>query len=413
MSAPEPAPLGALTLVRTHGPYRTLWAARGVSLLGDALSLVALILHVASTTGEALAVTVLLLVGDVAPALAAPVLGAIADRVDLRRLMIGCDVAQAAVTVVLALLLPPLPVLLVLVATRALLGQLFAPASRAAVPGLVHDRDLEGANAGIGFGANVAEIAGPLLAAALLVVADIRVVLLVDAATFAVSALVLLRLPPLPRPSVSRTAPAEPSMFAQARAGIGYVRRTPLVRIVVVAFCAVVAANGVDDVALVFVVRDLGAPDFVLALLYAAVGVGLLAGYLWLGRRRAPATVALFVAGMAVSSLGNLLTGVVWAAAAAVAMQAVRGAGLAVKDVAATTILQRIVPAGMQGRVFANLYGGIGVAAAISYVGGGLLLQATSARTTMIVAGGVGVLVTALTAWRLGRVTAASAAGQD
>jgi len=407
VSAPEPAPVGALALVRTHGPYRALWTARAVSLLGDSLSLVALILHVASTTGEALAVTVLLLVGDVAPALAAPLLGSIADRVDLRRLMIGCDVAQAVVTAALAVLLPPLPVLLALVAVRAVLGQLFAPASRAAVPGLVDDRDLEGANAGVGFGANVAEIAGPLLAAALLAVVDVGAVLLVDAASFAISALVLLRLPALPR------EPSEPSMFAQARAGLGYVRRTPLVRIVVVAFCAVVAANGVDDVALVFVVRDLGAPDFVLALLYAAVGVGLLAGYLWLGRRRVPATVVLFVAGMAVSSLGNLLTGVVWAAAAAIAMQAIRGAGLAVKDVAATTILQRTVPAGVQGRVFANLYGGIGVAAAISYLGGGLLLQATSARTTMIVAGSVGVLVTALTAWRLGRVTGGSVAARD
>ncbi|GEL26385.1 hypothetical protein PSU4_53390 [Pseudonocardia sulfidoxydans NBRC 16205] len=79
--------------------------------------------------------------------------------------------------------------------------------------------------------------------------------------------------------------------------------------------------------------------------------------------------MALFVAGMAVSSLGNLLTGVVWVAAAAIVMQGIHGAGLAVQDVAATTILQRTVPAAMQGRVFANLHGGIGVAAAAPYLG--------------------------------------------
>jgi len=42
-------------------PFRLLWTARTVSFLGDALSLVALMLHVAETTGQALAVATLLL----------------------------------------------------------------------------------------------------------------------------------------------------------------------------------------------------------------------------------------------------------------------------------------------------------------------------------------------------------------
>lgn len=400
MTAADPPPLTATALVRTVPGFRALWASRTVSLLGDSLSLVALILHVAGTTGQALAVVALLLVGDVAPALLAPLVGSVADRVDLRRLMIGCDVAQAVVTAVLALLLPPLPALLALVAVRAALGQLFLPASRSAVPDLVEDRDLEPANAAIGFGANVAEVAGPLLAAALLAGLDIGGVLLVDAGTFLVSAVLLTRLPAMAR------HPAGASLLADARAGLAHLRRSPLVRIIVVGFCLAVTANGVDDVALVFVVRDLAAPDWVLPLLYAGVGAGLLAGYLWLGRRRRPATAALFVAGMAVSSLGNLLTGVLWAVGAAVAMQTLRGSGLAAKDVAATTLLQRRVPTEMQGRVFANLYGGIGVAAAVSYLGGGLLLELTSARTTLTAAGAAGLLVTAGTAWRLDRLTA-------
>lgn len=287
MTAADPPPLTATALVRTVPGFRALWASRTVSLLGDSLSLVALILHVAGTTGQALAVVALLLVGDVAPALLAPLVGSVADRVDLRRLMIGCDVAQAVVTAVLALLLPPLPALLALVAVRAALGQLFLPASRSAVPDLVEDRDLEPANAAIGFGANVAEVAGPLLAAALLAGLDIGGVLLVDAGTFLVSAVLLTRLPAMAR------HPAGASLLADARAGLAHLRRSPLVRIIVVGFCLAVTANGVDDVALVFVVRDLAAPDWVLPLLYAGVGAGLLAGYLWLGRRRRPATAAL------------------------------------------------------------------------------------------------------------------------
>ena len=75
-------------------------------------------------------------------------------------------------------------------------------------------------------------------------------------------------------------------------------------------------------------------------------------------------------------------------------MQTVRGLGIAAMDVATNTLLQRLVPPGMLGRVFGNLYGAIGVAAALSYVGGGLLLDATSAPVTLMVAGAGGTLAT-------------------
>jgi MFS family permease len=62
------------------------------------------------------------------------------------------------------------------------------------------------------------------------------------------------------------------------------------------------------------------------------------------------------------------------------------------------TFLQRQVSADMRGRVFGNLYAGIGAAAAASYLLGALLLELTDPRTTFIVAGGGGLLVTVATA---------------
>jgi MFS family permease len=72
--------------------------------------------------------------------------------------------------------------------------------------------------------------------------------------------------------------------------------------------------------------------------------------------------------------------------------------GIACTDVGVNTHLQRVVPAHLRGRVFGNLYGAIGLAAGISYVFGGLLLQHTNARTTFITAGVGGLIVTAGTA---------------
>src|SRR3954452_22047264 len=141
----EPAS-GALALLRTNASFRRLITARVVSFTGDSLSLVALMLHVAETTGQALPVATLLLVGDVAPALLSPLSGAISDRFDRRRVMIACELLQAAVLVAIATSLPPLGILLVLVGMRAVAGQAFQPASRAAIPAIVPGRDLQSAN---------------------------------------------------------------------------------------------------------------------------------------------------------------------------------------------------------------------------------------------------------------------------
>ncbi|MGW2626842.1 MFS transporter [Micromonospora taraxaci] len=396
------ASLRPTQLLRRNRPFRALFSARLVSYAGDSLTLVALIFHVAETTGQGLAVALLLLVGDFAPSLLGPFTGALVDRLDLRRLMVVCELIQAAILLVIVLTLPSLPVLLALVAIRATASQVFQPASRAAVPALVGDRDLETANSTLGFGSNGAEAVGPLLAAALFPLIGLRGVLLVDAVSFLVSAVLLATLPALPAVVGDGR---QPSLLRQAKAGIGYLWSVPPVRVIFVGFTAVVAFNGVDDVALVLLAQQtFHAGASAVGLLLGAVGVGLVVGYAMLSRWGTRASMpVLLIAGFAVSSLGNLLTGLAWAVATAIALQAVRGFGLAAMDVASNTLLQRTVPAGMLGRVFGNLYGAIGVAAATSYLAGGVLLDATSAPVTLIVAGVGGLLATGVVALRLPR----------
>jgi MFS family permease len=399
----RPAGAGSLRLLGANRPFRLLWSARAVSYLGDSLGLVALMLHVAETTGQALAVAGLLLAGDFAPALLGPLAGTVADRLDRRRVMVGCELVQGALVVAVAGWLPPLPLLLVLVGLRAVAGQVFQPASRAAVPAVVAEGDLERANAAVGVATNGGETLGPLVAALLLPVLGVRGVLLVDAASFLVSAAVLGFLPGLRGPG--RGPGPRPSFLADAAGGLRYLRGQAVVRAVALGYFAVVACTGIDDVALVFLATGtFGAGGTAVGLLLAAVGIGLLAGYALLARTggRLPMN-GLLLAGFAVSSAGNLLTGLAWAVAAAFAVQAVRGLGIAAMDVAATTLVQRTVPADLQGRVFGSLYGGIGVAAALAYLLGGLLLDRTSPRVAFVAAGAAGLLATGATALALRR----------
>ena len=383
-----------------HVLFRWLWAARGVSSLGDSLLLVALLLHVSERAGQTFAVAALLLAGDVVPALLGPLGGAVADRFDLRRVMVGCELVQAAAVLVIVLVLPPLPALLVLVAVRGGAGQLSQAAARSAVPALVPDDRLKSANAVLGISTNGTEAVGPVLAAVLLPFVGIRGVLLVGVATFLVAAALLTRVPAWrPRCSGGTTV----SLSADARAGLRYIASVRPVRVIALGFLAVVTFNGVDDVALVFLARGpLQASGSAVAMLYGAVGFGLLAGYALLARRAEKGPlVVLLLTGFAVSSLGNLLTGLAWSVAAAFGLQLARGVGLAASDVGVNTLLQRQAPPSMLGRLFATLYGAVGLAAAASYLLGALLLELTGPRVTLVVAGAGGLLATALTALAL------------
>ncbi|MDX8149120.1 MFS transporter [Lentzea sp. BCCO 10_0061] len=380
-----------LTLLKENGPLRVLSTARVASVVGDALSLVTLMVHVQSVLGKAIAVAALLLVGDFAPSLLSPLTGVISDRFDRRTVMIVCEVAQGVLLAVIAFTLPPLPILLALVGVRAVIGQIFIPASRAAVPSLVAEKDLAQANTALGLGSNSADVIGPFLAAVLLQFMDTRGVLLVDAVSFGLSALLLLRLPKLVVPSEQGE-----TVFTDVKAGVSEIWRNRALRIVFLGFCGVVACTAIDDVAVLQLTMGVfGESESVAGVVLGAVGIGLLLGYALLARGSARwSMVTLLVTGFLISSAGNLFTGLAWGVASAFALQAVRGLGIAAMDVAHSTLIQRLVPGDRTGRVFGNFYGGIGVAAAISYVVGGLLIDTLGPQLILVLAGGAGVLVT-------------------
>lgn len=68
------------------------------------------------------------------------------------------------------------------------------------------------------------------------------------------------------------------------------------------------------------------------------------------------------------------------------------------------TLLQRSVPSELLRRVFGSLYGAIGVAAALAYLLGGLLVDLTNPRVAFLVGGAGGLLATLAVAAALRRI---------
>jgi MFS family permease len=389
--------VSSLALLRENPAFRNLWLARLVSFLGDSLGLVALILYVADLAGTGAAVGLLLLAGDFAPTLVGPVAGALADRLHRRRVMLACEVLQGFVVAAIVALRPPLAALLPLVAVRAALSTTFQPAARSALPDLVDDADLDRANALLGFGTWGLDAAGPLLAAVLLPFLHVRGILAVDALSFLAAVPFLLRLPSLgPAPR------AVASLGADVREGFTYIRQHRFVRVLVLGFAAVVLVGAVDDVALVLFAKGaLHGGDRLASVLYAGSGVGLLIGFLLLARRRALTARVALLLGFVLTNAATTLTGATRVVFVAVAFQCVRGLGISLVEVGHNVAIARAVPPHLRGRVFANLYAALGVAAGIAYVVGGRLVDLTSPRAALVVSGLLGLAVVAVMATRL------------
>src|SRR5712691_5112516 len=359
----------------------------------------ALILHVQRTTGSATAVG-LLLFAQAAPPLLAPFAGVIADRFQPGRLLIAGWLAQAVLAALLALLLPPLGALLVVVFALALVDTPLAAAVGRCVPAVVADDDLVAANALRSGVRELGTVLGPPLAGLLFAASGAQLVLGLDALTFLLVVPVALRLPSLPSPPRDTARTFRPSVVRDARDGLAFIWRTPSVLAVALGFWVVVLFSAPDDLILPFLATlTFRVGPVAVGVLLAAASAGLLAGLLLVrpAGRRLGVTGAI-VAGFAIMATGNLLTAAAPWLIAAFAAQVLRGLAIPLADTHVTTYLQRTTPPRLLGRVLANVYGGVGVAAAAGYLLGGPVVDATSPRTAFVMVGCGGLAGGAVTA---------------
>ena len=391
-------------LLLSNARFRLLWSARAISFVGDGIATIALLLYVKAQSASGLTVATLLLAVTV-PRLLGPVAGTLADRVAATRLMISCDLGQALVFTLVAATLPPLPLLLPLVALASTLATLFRPAGSSLIPRFVAAEQLIAANAWVGLALNLQIVLGPPLGGAAFEVLGIRGALAVNATTFVASAVLLSRLsvPPL---RASSTAPA--AFLTDLRQGLSFVFGDSVLRIVVTTLFASVLFAAVDNVALVFLARDdLHASPVGYGVTAGAFGVGMVAAALILtGVKRTSSALAVYLSGLVLNGAGTLATGLATGIPVAAAAQFCAGAGNGADNVGGDTVVQQQAPPELLGRAFGIVGASAVLGASLASLLGGGLVELTSARTTFLV-GGAGVLASAvpaaLLAWRSSR----------
>jgi MFS family permease len=390
---------GALALLRRRPQFRALWAALALSYTGSGAALTVLTLYVQQTQDTGTAVAALLIAGT-APRLLGPLAGSLADRFDLRRLMVGADLGQMAIFALLALL-PPFPAILVLLVGATCLETTYVPAKATAVPALVGDDELLLANSLTGVAANLYVALGPLVGGLLFAAGGAGAALLFNAATFLASALLTRTIAPLP-PGDREGGRERESFLAATRTGLRHAFANRITRIVTLALLFMFAFVAIDNVALVFLVRDTldgGSADY--GVVSAIFGAGMLLGSVGVMRRSHTPAVLLYVLAIGLSSVGTLASAAAPTLGLLAIAQFASGGGNGVEIVASETIFQQHVPRHLLGRVYGLTATATALGTGIAMVLGGFLVDATSPRVALLVAGAGGLLVTACAATAL------------
>lgn len=337
-----------------HRNYRLYFAGQLVSLVGTWMQRVAMGWLVYRLTGSAF---LLGLVGFVTqfPSLAfLPLTGAIADSRDRRKLLIASQaLAMVQAGALAAIVLSGSAAIWSVMALGFVGGIAFAleaPARQSLVVQLVSRReDLASAIALNSATFNIARLIGPSLAGIIVAVSSEGPAFAINAVSYVAVMVALFMLKLQPQAKVSHQG----GMISGMREGFAYAFRRPAMRFILV-HLAVLNLVPLSFLVLlpVFAREVLGGDARTLGFLMAAVGVGALAGVVWISSRTNPVTLwkqlprsgALLGTGLILFSLSHRF-------AASVVVLPLAGFAMMTTITGCNTLLQHMVSEEMRGRV--------------------------------------------------------------
>jgi predicted MFS family arabinose efflux permease len=342
------------------------FAAVFLSLYGDWLTTVALLVVLFELTHNPAAPAGYMLV-RVAPRVLGPWLGGgLSDRLSPRLVIVATSLLQAIMTA--SLILSHRAALIwaiyIAVGLAQFTGALGRPSLGAALPGLVSEKDLPRANATYGLLFSTSIFVAPAIGAVLLLHIGPDPLFAIDAATFAIAALLIATLP-----RATRRAARDPRKEETGRGALRRALKEPDIRMVAVANFASGLVATVTQALLVIAAHERFGGDAVVGYLYSGVGAGGVLGGLialrWIPRR-VWTRLGLFLAITIelVATAGFSASTAVFIALLGLALSAVAGSSM---DTWGITEIQRRAPAGFMGRynslIFISIYSGMLVGA--------------------------------------------------
>jgi MFS family permease len=253
------------------------WIGQVISTLGSSFTTFALPLLVYKQTNSAVDLGLVSVAGYLPYLFFGLLIGAWVDRTDRRRLMIGTDIAQAAVIASLPLLATqsslPIGWIYVVSFLASTLAICFAIARSAIIPSLVGHENLLLANSRIQASAAAAGVVGPLIAGLLVTLLSPAMLLFFDAVSFLISALALAVIRTRLQPAEARPVT---SLRQDIAAGLAYLWGHPVLRTIALAAVLINLVDTTVNAQLVlFAKQHFAATDLEVSLLYTAGSIGI------------------------------------------------------------------------------------------------------------------------------------------
>jgi predicted MFS family arabinose efflux permease len=266
--------------------FRYLYGAQTLSLVGDQFAAIAVAVLVFDRTNSGLLTAVAYASGWLPAVIGGPLLGPYADRLPRRAVMIVCDVARAILVAALAWPGLPLIVAIAVMYVATLFGAPFS-AARSALMVDVLEGDAYVTGNGLGnITYQLAQVGGFAAGGLAVVLLTPHGVLLIDAVTFAVSAL-LVYTGVRSRPAAAASGTRR-SVLADSRAGLRHVFTDPWLRgCLLLVWMASAFAFGPEAIMYPYA-RDLGQTASVAGLMLTAPCLGYVVGAWLLTRVLAP-----------------------------------------------------------------------------------------------------------------------------
>jgi MFS family permease len=377
-----------MSFTLAHRDLSLVVTAKTLSLLGDEVATLALVLHLQSTGAGALAVAALLIAALVPLVLLAPLVGRLVDAQDSRRLLVTSSLAQAAVCSLLAYQTST-PVILALVGLLGA-GQAVNGATwQALLPSIVGTDGLPRALGLSQAAATVASILSPALAGVLTGAYGARVPLLLDAATFLAITVAGLLVSTRRGAAVSTIGPG-----ARTSLGLRLVRADPMLRVLLAMLALFVTLGSMVNVVEVFLVREtLHASSTWYGITGGVFAVGMLGGAVGAGRLRGDGTMARsLVGGATVLALGLAAMAAAPSVYWLLPIVTVLGVANGVLNVALGALVMGRAAEAVRGRIAATVSAVASASQIGAYVLGGVLAIALTPRAIFLLAGVFGLL---------------------
>ncbi|MES5943471.1 MULTISPECIES: MFS transporter [unclassified Bacillus cereus group] len=377
--------------------FSYFFLASCISLIGNSMVTLVLPLWVMKLTNSPLLVSGINVAIAMAAILFAPVIGTLADRMSRRKLMIIADVMRCIVMICVAVIafynkMLYIPLLLLLI-IRSIGSALFTPTSNAALVTYVEEKHVQQAIMLRQISIQIISVAIPLMASFLISIFNFHGVFMLDAITFFISFLILMKIK-FPRElKVEKKKP----FYEDFKEGFSLLKSNQSLKMLLMSAAIINLLGAACMLSLqVIVVREMDLSMQWYSIVFAASPIGILIGALITKKIRTYKTITTAFICTAIMGIFNAAMGTTLNPVLFSVYYFLSGIAFGVSNVYFGVLYRKLIPNKVQGRFFGFLSSLLLVSTPVGIAITGYFLESISASILFIIIGIITFLVSVI-----------------